>query len=111
MVIKTELKFMYRIKSAFFDIVIILVFLIPFCFCGILSESENETETEKNFEATVQYNEISSVSEKMVWIPVKGGRKYHSYADCSQMHTPVRITEEEAVSAGFEACMKCIDSD
>ncbi|MBE6791051.1 MAG: hypothetical protein E7535_07680 [Ruminococcaceae bacterium] len=100
---------MYRIKSAFFDIIIIMVLLIPFCFCATLSESENETEN--NSEATVQYDEISSVSEKMVWIPVKGGRKYHSYADCSQMHTPVRITEEEAVAAGFDACMKCIDSD
>lgn len=107
MVIKTELKFMYRIKSAFFDIIIIMVLLIPFCFCATLSEKE----TENNSEATVQYDEISSVSKKMVWIPVNGGRKYHSYADCSQMHKPVRITEEEAVSAGFEACMKCIDSD
>ena len=107
MVIKTELIFMYRIKSAFFDIIIIMVLLIPFCFCATLSENE----TENNAEATVQYDEITSVSGNMVWIPVKGGRKYHSYADCSQMHTPVRITEEEAVSAGFDACMKCIDSD
>lgn len=46
-------------------------------------------------------------SEVMVWIPTKGGSKYHSYAGCSNMIDPIQVTEKEAISQGYGACAKC----
>lgn len=45
--------------------------------------------------------------ETMVWIPTKGGIKYHSYPGCSNMNGPVQVTKTEAESYGFTPCKKC----
>ena len=43
----------------------------------------------------------------MVWIPTKGGKKYHSHSGCSNMNGPEYVTKSEAISRGFDACKKC----
>lgn len=43
----------------------------------------------------------------MVWIPTKGGKKYHSHEDCSNMNGPRQVSVEEAERLGFTACKKC----
>jgi len=46
-------------------------------------------------------------TERMVWIPTNGGKKYHSNSGCSGMKNPVQVTISEAISRGFDACKKC----
>ena len=45
--------------------------------------------------------------ETMVWIPTRGGTKYHSNNRCSNMIDPEQVTETEAQSRGFAPCKKC----
>lgn len=45
--------------------------------------------------------------ETMVWIPKKGGTKYHSHSGCSNMDNPEQVTQSEAESRGFTRCKKC----
>jgi hypothetical protein len=45
--------------------------------------------------------------ETMVWIPTKGGTKYHSRSSCSGMDDPDEVTVTDAVARGFTKCKKC----
>ena len=45
--------------------------------------------------------------ETMVWIPTKGGKKYHTHAGCSNMEDPEHVTQSEAESRGFTPCKRC----
>jgi hypothetical protein len=45
--------------------------------------------------------------ETMVWIPTKGGTKYHSRSSCSGMDDPDQVTVTDAVARGFTKCKKC----
>ena len=47
------------------------------------------------------------VVEDYVWIPTKGGTKYHASAECSNMEEPQKVTKDEAKAQGFTACKKC----
>lgn len=42
-----------------------------------------------------------------VWIPTKGGTKYHSTSTCSNMEEPRQVRFEEATLLGFTQCSKC----
>ena len=52
-------------------------------------------------------NKVDSNSGYMVWIPTKGGKKYHSHSGCSNMEGPREVTISEAESLGFDACKRC----
>lgn len=43
----------------------------------------------------------------LVWVPVNGGKKYHSNASCSGMENPIRVTLEHAQANGYTACKRC----
>lgn len=43
----------------------------------------------------------------LVWVPVNGGTKYHSYAGCSNMIDPIQVTVETAMANGYTACKRC----
>lgn len=43
----------------------------------------------------------------MVWIPTKGGKKYHSNSGCSGMKGPQQVTVDRAYALGFTPCKKC----
>ena len=45
--------------------------------------------------------------EEMVWVPTKGGTKYHSKSICSNMDDPRYISKTQAISKGFTPCKKC----
>ena len=45
--------------------------------------------------------------ETMVWIPTKGGTKYHTHAGCSNMDDPNYVTQAKAESLGFTPCKRC----
>ena len=46
-------------------------------------------------------------SEVMVWIPTKGGKKYHTRPECSNMIDPDKVTLSEAEALGFTPCKRC----
>ncbi|WP_026506798.1 SH3 domain-containing protein [Butyrivibrio sp. MC2013] len=43
----------------------------------------------------------------LVWIPTKGGKKYHSKSTCSNMDGPMQVTLERAEENGFTPCKRC----
>ncbi len=68
------------------------------------------SETSKGKSATTSKPKSSvnnNSSDEMVWIPTKGGTKYHIRAKCSNMSNPIKVTEAEAISQGFDRCKRC----
>lgn len=43
----------------------------------------------------------------LVWVPTKGGTKYHSKSSCSGMEGPMQVSVETAQRNGFTACKRC----
>lgn len=46
-------------------------------------------------------------SSSMVWIPTRGGKKYHAHSGCSNMKDPEKVSLSKAKRLGFTACKKC----
>lgn len=42
-----------------------------------------------------------------VWVPVNGGKKYHTNSSCSSMIDPVFVTIQHAEALGYTKCGKC----
>lgn len=75
--------------------------------CGIILGSASN-HTYKNGKCTTcGKTDTDYVSEVMVWIPTKGGTKYHSRSNCSNMDDPEKVTKSEAEALGFTACKRC----
>ena len=49
----------------------------------------------------------TSAGEQLVWIPTRGGTKYHNDNTCSQMIEPMEVTLSYALEEGFTACKRC----
>lgn len=69
-------------------------------------------ETTKKVEETTKKSEettkkVDSSNSTMVWIPTKGGKKYHKSSGCSNMDDPQYVTLSEAKNLGFTACKRC----
>lgn len=43
----------------------------------------------------------------LVWVPTKGGKKYHSKSSCSGMEGPMQVTVEHAEGLGYTPCKRC----
>lgn len=76
------------------------------------TRSNKTTRTEKPEKThkptkTEKPEKTTRSSSGMVWIPAKGGKKYHSNSSCSNMNQPQEVTLDEAESRGFTACKKC----
>ena len=88
---------------------------------NIETESTEETMATEETSATVSATEMTTVTEAteavtepanttqetMVWIPTKGGTKYHAKETCSGMDGPKQVTKTQATNEGFTACKKC----
>lgn len=48
-----------------------------------------------------------ATQERTVWIPTKGGTKYHRNSSCSGMEDPREVSVSEAEASGFEPCKRC----
>lgn len=58
----------------------------------------------------VVQNLVSAVTDNgNVWIPTKGGTKYHTHEGCSSMIDPVSVSLEEAQQQGFTPCKHCYE--
>lgn len=52
-------------------------------------------------------NDPNFSKETMVWIPTKGGKKYHTNEGCSNMIDPDHVTLSQAEALGFTPCKRC----
>ena len=50
---------------------------------------------------------VSASSETLVWVPTRGGSRYHDNADCSGMIDPLQVTIQDAKTTGFTPCGRC----
>lgn len=83
-------------------------------------DSSINEETAENIQKASAPNSSSSSSnnkvdapnqdiqgEDLVWVPNKGGTKYHNRESCSNMSNPSHIPLDEAKKRGYEPCKKC----
>lgn len=79
------------------------------------AESRGLIRTERDTDGSVllQYlteapaeRSVSRSTGIKVWIP-KSGHKYHCDPHCSNMDDPSEVTEEQAISMGYEPCKRC----
>lgn len=65
------------------------------------NEEAGTTDTEVVVPAT------EDTQGNLVWVPTKGGKKYHSKSSCSGMEDPMQVTKEHAEANNYTACKKC----
>lgn len=69
-----------------------------------VNEEEPSEPQESAAPSSETYNPFANV---LVWIPTRGGQKYHADAECSDMTEPKQCTIAEAEELGFTPCKKC----
>ncbi len=57
--------------------------------------------------APTTITQATQSGEQLVWIPTRGGTKYHNNNTCSQMIEPMEVTLSYALEEGFTACKRC----
>ncbi len=81
-------------------IALLLAIFLAFCFLAACDGNAGEHDDDN------PYSDVSS-SEPLVWIPTRGGVKYHKKETCSGMKDPLLETKSEAIRQGFTPCQKC----
>ena len=49
----------------------------------------------------------SESGPNLVWVPTKGGTKYHTGPGCSNMKDPVQVSIDTATANGYTPCKRC----
>lgn len=57
--------------------------------------------------SSVTVPEHEETAGHLVWVPVNGGKKYHTKSSCSGMIDPMQVSIETAVANGFTPCKRC----
>lgn len=70
--------------------------------------SANTTKATKSSSSTVTVPTHSETEGYLVWVPTKGGTKYHSKSTCSNMKNPLQVSIETAEADGYTPCKKCM---
>lgn len=70
-------------------------------------ESSGGSSSSNNSSDSGSSSSGTSATDGMVWIPTKGGTKYHTRSNCSGMEDPRYVTKEEAEALDFTPCKKC----
>lgn len=68
--------------------------------------SKTKSATTKSAVTSTSSVQGSSSRDK-VWIPTKGGTKYHVAESSCNMVGPIQVTESEAINQGFGRCKRC----
>lgn len=68
---------------------------------------ENTEETQKDTALKTQENNTVVTSREQVWIPAKGGTRYHKSSSCSNMKNPRQVSRKTAEQKGYTPCRKC----
>ncbi|MBR7132717.1 MAG: hypothetical protein IKD04_04220 [Clostridia bacterium] len=75
--------------------------------CGLTEGSALEHKYTNGVCVYCGAKDASYSSETLVWIPTRGGKKYHRNSGCSNMIDPEQVTKTEAINRGFGACGRC----
>lgn len=75
------------------------------------TSSESNTNTTKSTASkgstSVTVPKQNESTGTLVWVPTKGGTKYHNSSTCSKMKGPKHVSIETAKASGYTACKKC----
>ena len=69
--------------------------------------TEPEEVPPSDEEVPPSVEEVAPQDKGEVWIPTRGGKKYHSHAGCSNMIEPQFVSLKKAKNLGFTACKRC----
>ena len=72
---------------------------------AVTQPSNNTANSSSSSSVTVPTHE--DTVGNLVWVPVNGGKKYHSRSGCSNMENPMQVTVDHAQALGYTACKKC----
>ena len=78
--------------------------------CEICGDTEGSVAEHKYTNGACVYcgaKDTSHSTEETVWIPTRGGKKYHRNSRCSNMIDPEQVTKTQAVNQGFGPCGRC----
>lgn len=70
------------------------------------SKTKATTKSQKS-STTVVVPTHDETEGLLVWVPTKGGTKYHDTSTCSKMKDPKHVSIETAQENGYTACKKC----
>lgn len=68
------------------------------------SNSSQSTGASENAVTVPTYEDTVG---NLVWVPTKGGKKYHTHSGCSGMEGPMQVTVDRAEQLGFTPCKRC----
>lgn len=71
------------------------------------TEVEKTKTAEPQTKTSVTVPQYSEVGADLVWVPVKGGTKYHKSSICSNMKEPIQVNKSTAINYGYTPCKKC----
>jgi len=74
---------------------------------GTSAKSSGGGSSDKKSSDTVTVPSKSEKSGDLVWVPTRGGTKYHSRSSCSKMIDPIQVSRETALANGYTACKRC----
>jgi hypothetical protein len=69
--------------------------------------TEEPTTKSSSSTTTVTVPAEAETGDNLVWVPTKGGKKYHSKSACSGMKDPIQVSKDTAVADGYTPCGKC----
>lgn len=71
------------------------------------TKNTSKSTTKATTSTSTETVSASDTTESSVWIPNKGGTKYHKKSSCSNMDNPSNVSLDDAKAAGFTPCKKC----
>ena len=71
------------------------------------TKTKEDTATKSKSSASVTVPTKNESSGDLVWVPTKGGTKYHNKSSCSNMKNPKHVSLETAIKNGYKPCKKC----
>ncbi len=71
------------------------------------TKSTSKSSTKATTSTSKETVSSADTTESTVWIPTKGGTKYHKKSSCSNMDNPSNVSLDDAKAQGFTPCKKC----
>ncbi len=71
------------------------------------TDYENQPSKQGSGSSGVTIPDHEETEGHLVWVPVKGGKKYHISSTCSGMEDPMQVSVETASENGYTPCKRC----
>jgi hypothetical protein len=70
-------------------------------------DQQLESTDEMDTRTLVRLFSEADSSPESVWVPVYGGKRYHSHEFCSNMNEPEYVSIDTATQLGYTPCKRC----